>query len=147
MTAYYMEPRDLPPGEEEYLSSSDLKSGEHSKNIYHVEPRPSNAIAMYLRGHIKPLLLNHDTFLALRRDFNQDNYYAWGGKEVTLSVSEAADISVRATVKYAPPAPKPSNDIASDLAEVLARAITTTHDRNNMISLLRGAADLLLARQ
>jgi hypothetical protein len=145
MTVVYSEapPSDVGP---KYLVAADFAPGEHSVFIRDWESRGSEGLAVYLKGFRKPLLLDKTAVAALGRDFKEMNWDAWFQRGVTLSISET-EISVRGVPRYAPPAPKPSNDIASDLAAVLSRAITTTHDRNNMVSLLRGAADLLLARQ
>jgi hypothetical protein len=101
---------------------------------------------MYLHWRITPVLLDEHTFLAMRRDFKQDDYNLWVGKEIVLSTSETK-ISVNA-VKYVGPALKPSttNNVATEIANALARAITTRGDRTAMISTLRQAADLLAAR-
>jgi hypothetical protein len=130
----------------EYLSVDDIGPGEHHAYIREWESRGDGKMALFLKGYRKAVLLDKNTIAAMGRDFHETNWDLWLRKEVTLSTSET-DILVKGVPRHEPPAPKPSNDIASDLAAVLSRAITTTHDRNNMVSLLRGAADLLLARQ
>jgi hypothetical protein len=129
----------------EYLTVSDLKPGEHRAFIREWEARGSKALALYLRGYKKPILVNKKTIDELGRDFRETNWELWLRREIRLSISET-EISVKAASKYEP-APKPSNDVAKDLAAVLMRAAAPPHTRADTIAILREAATLLAARQ
>ena len=124
----------------EYLSASDFKPGKQHAVIYDIDVK-----LLYLKGFIKPFFMDNETFLSLARDFGENNTGWWIGREVILSVSKS-EVAIAGVKRYAAPAQKPSNDIASQLADVLAKAITTQADRVNMSKTLREAADLLLAR-
>jgi hypothetical protein len=150
MTAY-LEARDLPPGEtmSEYLSVADLGPGETRAVIDEVESLDGQTV-LRLKDHAKPIVLNREILFSLSRSFQDGNSQNWFGRTVVLS-STGGRISVTAPTKpgtpHAAAASAPQTSLAIELADLLARAITTPQDRANMISLLRGAADLLLARQ
>jgi hypothetical protein len=127
----------------EYLSVSDIQ-GEQTTVIRDWESRGSEGLAVYLKGFRKPLLLDKTAVAALGRDLKEMNWYAWFQRELKLSISET-EISVRGVPRYEPPKPKPSNDIARDLADALMRATAPPHSRSDTIAILRAAADILAA--
>jgi hypothetical protein len=102
-------------------------------------------LALYLRGYKKPILLNKNAIDSLAREFKETNWELWLRKEVTLTTSEE-DISVKAAIKYEAPAPKPrdASKISGAIADLLASAISTPHDRANTSKILHEVADLLL---
>jgi hypothetical protein len=130
----------------EYLTAADIGPGEHLALVRDWENRGSKGLALFLKGFRKPLLLDNNAITALGRDFKEANWDLWFRKEVALSTS-GTEISVRGIPRYLPPAPSPKASLAAELAATLARATAPPHNRTDAIAILRGAADLLAARQ
>jgi hypothetical protein len=135
-------PRDVGP---EYLTAADIRGDEQTTVIRDWDFRSPEAL--YVRGHLKPIILDKKNLDTLARDFNETDRALWIRREVTLSAASETEISVRATVKYRPPTPKPKTSLAIELAAALARAAAPPHSRTDTIEILRAAANLLAARQ
>jgi hypothetical protein len=130
------------PPDDGYLTAADIAPGEHTAFIRDWESRGNKTLARYLRGFKKPALLNEKTINALGRVFKETNWELWFRREVILSTS-GTNISVKGVHRYEPPAPKPTNDTAGDLAAVLMRAIAAPHDRANIAKILREVSSWL----
>jgi hypothetical protein len=135
-------PSDVGP---EYLTAADIQGDEQTTIIRDWDFRSPEAL--YVRGHLKPIICDKKTLDSLALDFNEKNRELWIRREITLSAASETEISVKATVKYRPPTPKPKTNLAIELADALARATAAPHTRADTIEILRAAANLLATRQ
>jgi hypothetical protein len=124
---------------EEILTAADLAPGEHRVRIDDI----AGGGRLYFKEFRKPFVMDQKTFHALAKDFGEGNSARWWGREVILSAS-GADVAIRALVNTSFPAITPKPSLATELADVLMRAITAPHDRANTSKILHEAADLLL---